>query len=74
MTDYPVGPGRVWHAKGPVLEAYADTDALERACSPPPRGCGVAVGEFCVFPDGTTRHIPCVARLSGDRNVKEGVK
>lgn len=42
-----------------VTHAYVDTNALERACP----NCKAVVGEFCVFPDGSERHVPCVARV-----------
>lgn len=57
-----------WHAArpprrtpGPVLETYADTDALEVACIP---GCGQPVGELCRHPDGTQRKMPCPKRIT----------
>jgi hypothetical protein len=59
--DYRRGPGQHKSPDGPVIEAYAETDALGRPCPKPP-GCGVEKNEFCVFPDGTQRHHPCVIR------------
>lgn len=61
-APYPVGPGRHPRSRGAVLEAYADTGALERDCLLP-AGCGVKAGSYCVFPDGSERHVPCVSRL-----------
>jgi hypothetical protein len=57
MPDYPVGghPCR----SGAVLEAYAETDALDHLCP----NCRAAVGEFCIHDDGTQRKIPCPKRL-----------
>lgn len=61
--DFRRGPG--WHKspRGAVLEAYVETEALDRVCHPP-RGCGAGLGEFCRFPDGSERHHPCVARCT----------
>lgn len=44
-------------SRGPVMEAYAD-GALERRCG----NCGAEPSQFCIFPDGTRRHIPCLVR------------
>lgn len=60
MPSYPVGPSH-HGSRGPVLDAYAETDALSRPC-PRVKGCGAPVNDFCTFPDGSTRHIPCIAR------------
>ncbi|UXA19517.1 hypothetical protein [Mycobacterium sp. SMC-4] len=68
MPTYPTGPGSHRRGRGPVIEAYADTGALDRPCPHPPVGCGAAVGEFCtqptddIRPDPIPRAIPCVAR------------
>jgi hypothetical protein len=43
-----------------VTQAYVDTNALERDCP----NCAVVVGEFCVFDDGSERHVPCIARVT----------
>lgn len=61
-SDYRRGPGWQKSPRGAVIEAYVETEALDRACPPPPRGCNAPLGEFCTFPDGTQRHIPHVAR------------
>lgn len=42
-----------------VHQAYIDTNALERDCP----NCKAVVGEFCVFPDGSERHVPCCGRI-----------
>ena len=44
-------------SKGPVFAAYAD-GALNRRCG----NCGAEPSQFCTFPDGTQRHVPCVVR------------
>lgn len=68
MPEYPVGgPHR---GRGAVVEAYADTGALERPC-PLPKGCGVQAGQFCVFTDGSERHIPCVSRTLASTPTEE---
>jgi len=63
MPDYPTGPGR-HSSSGAVIEAYVDTDALDRECHPP-KGCGAKPGDFCVFPGGSQKHIPCISRTTG---------
>jgi hypothetical protein len=60
--DFWRGPGRHKSPRGAVIEAYVDTDALDRQCPPPPTGCGANLGEFCKSPNGFERHIPCIAR------------
>jgi hypothetical protein len=45
--------------RGPVLESYAETGALERMCP----NCHAPVGEFCVHDGGTQRRIPCPKRM-----------
>lgn len=47
---------------GAIIEVYADTEALDRQCPPPPRGCGADLGEFCRWPDGRERKTPCGPR------------
>jgi hypothetical protein len=42
-----------------VTPAYIQTNALARGCP----NCEAVVGEFCVFPDGSERHVPCVGRM-----------
>jgi hypothetical protein len=60
--DFRRGPGRHKAPPGAVIEAYVETEALDRQCPKPPKGCGRGLGEFCVFPDGSERHHPCIAR------------
>jgi hypothetical protein len=58
-----------WHAgppprrtPGPVIEAYADTDALEFDCP----NCHAEAGEFCTLPaelGGGPRKAPCKKRI-----------
>lgn len=58
-----------WHAgppkrasRGPVIEAYADTGAIEHTCP----HCGVGPGEFCRHDTehgGTQRKAPCPKRI-----------
>lgn len=69
MPEYPTGPPRHTRSRGAVISAYADTGALERDCSPP-SGCGAGVGDFCVFEDGSQRHIPCVSRTKPAHEAK----
>lgn len=69
MSDY-VDLDDTWHrgpggtrTRGPVIEAYIDTEALDRKCPPPiARGCGAEPGEFCKWPDGRERRTPCRVR------------
>lgn len=68
MPSYPVGPGHT-RSHGAVVQAYADTDALERDCPPTTTGCGVKAGEFCVFENGEEKHIPCIVRTKARRAV-----
>lgn len=68
VPTYPTGPPKRTHSRGAVIQAYADTDALERDCHPP-KGCGVKAGDFCVFPDGSQRHIPCISRAVGSSST-----
>ena len=57
-TNYARGPGRQHRSgRGPVLDAYTDGQ-LEKPCT----NCHAKIDEFCVFPNGEFRHIPCVAR------------
>lgn len=42
-----------------VTQAYIDTNALERVCP----NCHAVIGEFCVFNDGSEKHLPCVGRV-----------
>jgi hypothetical protein len=63
--NYRRGPGRHPSPQGAVIEVYVETEALDRPCSMPPRGCGAKLGEFCRFPDGRERHHPCVSRCKG---------
>lgn len=61
MSDREYVTGSSWHPrsrKGAVLDAYADTGALERDCT----NCGAEVGGFCTFQDGSERHAPCCSR------------
>lgn len=67
-APYPVGPPRHTRSRGAVITAYADTGALERDC-PPPKGCGAEAGAFCVFGDGSERHVPCVSRTREHREA-----
>lgn len=57
MPDYATGPAP-HPTPGPVLEAYADTDALDRECP----NCRAPVNEFCRHESGVERKVPCVAR------------
>lgn len=60
MPDYAFGPGQR-HSRGPVLEAYAETGALEVPCL-----CGAGVGEFCHHDrsvGGMPRRMPCPKRI-----------
>lgn len=58
--DYAIGgPHR---GRGPVLEAYAETGALEVPCL-----CGAGVGEFCHHDPvvgGLPRRMPCPKRIT----------
>jgi hypothetical protein len=64
MPDYPRGSG-VPH-RGPVLEVYADSNALSVACE----SCGVGQNEYCVWVDTAPterarlpRKLPCAPRI-----------
>ncbi|OBS01879.1 hypothetical protein A9W98_18015 [Mycobacterium gordonae] len=65
-----------WHAarvpapaRGPVIEAYVDTDALEVDCD----NCRVAAGEFCTNPEnGELRKMPCNSRITKAANTTTG--
>lgn len=62
MPDYAVGASRHTPAKGPVLLAYVDTDALECRCP----NCGAQPGDFCRHPaelGGGERRAPCPRRI-----------
>lgn len=60
--DYRRGPGRgPKSSRGAVIEAYVDTDALDRKCDGLD-SCGADLGEFCKSPDGFERHMPCASR------------
>lgn len=57
-------------SRGPVFAAYAD-GALAFPCP----NCKAVPEAFCVFEDGTARHLPCIARLraaAGQPEAKEG--
>lgn len=41
-----------------VTAAYVETNALERVCPT----CHAVIGEFCVFNDGSEKHLPCIRR------------
>lgn len=61
MPDYATG-SRSHYGRGPVLEAYADTGALDVPCV----NCGAVAGEFCCHdPDvgGMPRRLPCPKRI-----------
>jgi hypothetical protein len=53
------GPAHNARTRGPVMDAYAETDALTRPCP----HCGANVDEFCVHESGVQRKIPCPQRL-----------
>jgi hypothetical protein len=58
--DYATGPSnRV--SRGPVVGAYAEGDAISRACT----NCGVPENSFCRRLDGTLKPAPCCTRLRG---------
>lgn len=62
MPDYAVGQTR-HHGRGPVLEAYAETGALDVPCT----HCGAKPGEFCWHdPEvgGMPRRLPCPRRIT----------
>lgn len=62
MPDYPVGPSHRIRGRGPVLEAYAETGALDVDCI----HCGAKAGEFCCHdPEvgGMPRRLPCPKRI-----------
>lgn len=59
--SYAVGPGHHTHSRNAVVEAYAETDALEVLCP----NCGAKPGDFCVHENGAQRKIPCPRRISG---------
>jgi hypothetical protein len=46
-------------SRGAVPAAYADCGALTRLCG----NCGAGPNDFCAFPDGSERHIPCNVRM-----------
>lgn len=71
--DFRRGPGAHKSPRGAVIEAYVESEALDRVCKPPPVGCGAVLGEFCKFPDGSERHHPCVCRCSGPKTGPESV-
>ncbi|GJO50200.1 hypothetical protein NJB1604_35850 [Mycobacterium marinum] len=58
-----------WHAgrpkpisRGPVIEAYVDTEALEHACT----NCNAKPGDFCRHDTehgGGQRKVPCPKRI-----------
>lgn len=50
-----------------VTAAYVETNALERDCP----NCAAVVGEFCTFPDGSERHLPCFARVRDSQKALE---
>lgn len=61
MTDrdvvYPRGPGH-HGGRGPVLDVYAETRALEIPCT----ACHAAIDSFCSWPSGELRKVPCGVR------------
>lgn len=60
MPEYPVGGAH--RGRGPVLEAYAETGALDVDCT----NCGAKVGEFCCHDPavgGMPRRLPCPKRI-----------
>ena len=60
-------------SRGPVPEAYADSDALSRPCLPP-KGCGAVINEWCVLrPEGLPKHVPCVVRSRDPNATENGV-
>lgn len=56
---YAVGPGRRRRTPDPVIEIYAD-GAIDRPCT----NCGAQPLDFCRWPNGEFRKIPCTQRLS----------
>lgn len=59
--SYARGPGKTY-SRGPVLEAYADTGALDVPCI----NCGAKAGEFCWHDPqvgGMPRRLPCPKRI-----------
>lgn len=62
MPDYATGP-RGHFGRGPVLEAYADTGALDVPCI----NCGAKPGDFCWHDPqvgGMPRRLPCPCRIT----------
>lgn len=60
MPDYAVGPGHHTYSRSAVVEAYADTGALDVVCP----ACHAKVGDFCRHASGADRKIPCPRRIS----------
>ncbi len=61
MPNY--ATGGVSHSRGPVLEAYAETGALDVECV----NCGAKPGEWCCHdPEvgGMPRRLPCPRRIT----------
>jgi hypothetical protein len=68
--DYGRGPGHHHHTRGPVIEAYVDTDALEIRCP----NCGVHPGEFCRHDTelgGGDRKVPCPKRITAAAHLHD---
>lgn len=60
--DYATGPGHA-RSRGPVLEAYAETGALEVPCV----NCGADAGVWCCHDPGVggmPRRLPCPKRIT----------
>lgn len=57
-TSYATGPGRRRWSTGAVAELYADDGAIDRHCGK----CGAKPLEFCRWPNGTERRMPCGGR------------
>lgn len=59
-SDYTRGPGSA-HTRGPLVEVYAETGAIDRECP----NCHAGPGSFCTH-DGffgrIERKVPCLAR------------
>lgn len=62
MPEYAIGEGQ-HRGRGPVIESYADTQALEVLCP----ACHAKPGDFCTHEAGVARRIPCPRRITAAR-------
>lgn len=58
VPSYATGPGRRQVTTGPVVEVYAD-GAIDRPCHVERGGCGAEPLDYCRWPTGQLRKLPC---------------